>query len=136
MTHVYENSGNDVVICRVGNIPEHGTSLHIKVDIWHPAVGLRCRNPPRHLSQLKPWAIPLIWTFGFFGGALYISHKKLPTDGKVLSHLGFNSKVCPGLKWLDIKVLQRNAMLWDIPYSKNINVIPGISVFIGHTSRP
>jgi hypothetical protein len=27
------NSGNDVIICRVGNIPEHGTSLHIKVDI-------------------------------------------------------------------------------------------------------
>ena len=27
------NSGNDFVICRVGNIPEHGTSLHIKVDI-------------------------------------------------------------------------------------------------------
>jgi hypothetical protein len=33
MTHRYGNSGNDVAICRVGNIPEHGTSLHIKVDI-------------------------------------------------------------------------------------------------------
>jgi hypothetical protein len=33
MTHQYGNSGNDVAICRVGNIPEHGTSLHIKVDI-------------------------------------------------------------------------------------------------------
>jgi hypothetical protein len=32
---------------------------NIKVDIWHPAVGLRCRNPPRHLSQLTTWAIPL-----------------------------------------------------------------------------
>ena len=62
MTHQYGNSGNDVVICRVGNIPEHGTSLHIKVDIWHPAVGLRCRNPPRHLSQLKTRAIPLTET--------------------------------------------------------------------------
>jgi hypothetical protein len=62
MTHQYGNSGNDVVICRVGNIPEHGTSLHIKVDIWHPAVGLRCGNPPRHLNQLKTWAISLIET--------------------------------------------------------------------------
>jgi hypothetical protein len=25
--------------------------------------------------------------------------------------------------------------LWDIPYSKNSNVIPGNSVFIGHASR-
>jgi hypothetical protein len=42
MTHQYGNSGNDVVICRVGNIPELGTSLqtplhkkksNIKVDI-------------------------------------------------------------------------------------------------------
>ena len=42
MTHQYGNSGNDVIICRVGNIPEHGTSLHIKVDMRHPDVGLRC----------------------------------------------------------------------------------------------
>ena len=64
MTHEYGNSGNDVAICRVKNISEHGTrtSLHIKVDIWHPAVGLRCRNPPRHLSQLKARVIPLIQT--------------------------------------------------------------------------
>ena len=60
MTHKYVNSGNDVAICRVGNIPEHGTSLHIKVDIRNPAVGLRCRNPHRHLSQLMTRAIPLI----------------------------------------------------------------------------
>ena len=35
MTHQYGNSGNDVAInfCRVGNIPEHGTSLHINIDI-------------------------------------------------------------------------------------------------------
>ena len=30
---------------------------NIKVDIWHPAVGLRCRNPPRHLSQLNIWIL-------------------------------------------------------------------------------
>ena len=33
MTHHYGNSGNDVIICRVGNILEHDTTLHIKVDI-------------------------------------------------------------------------------------------------------
>ena len=33
MTHKYGNFGNDVAICRVGNIPEHGTSMHIKVVI-------------------------------------------------------------------------------------------------------
>jgi hypothetical protein len=26
----------------------------------YPAVGLKCRNPPRHLSQLKTRAIPSI----------------------------------------------------------------------------
>jgi hypothetical protein len=35
---------------------------NIKVDIWHPVVGLRCGNPPRHLNQLKTRAIPLIET--------------------------------------------------------------------------
>ena len=59
MIHQYGNSGIDVVICRVGNIQEHGTSLHIKVDTWHPAVGLRCGNPPRHLNQLKTREISL-----------------------------------------------------------------------------
>jgi hypothetical protein len=33
MTNQYGNSGNDVIICRVGNITEHDSSLHIKVDI-------------------------------------------------------------------------------------------------------
>jgi hypothetical protein len=28
--------------------PLHKKKSNIKVDIWHPAVGLRCRNPPRH----------------------------------------------------------------------------------------
>jgi hypothetical protein len=32
---------------------------NIKVDIWHPTVGLRCIIPPRHLSQLKVQVIPL-----------------------------------------------------------------------------
>ena len=58
--NISRNSGNDVIICRVGNIPEHGTSLHIKVDIRHPAVGLRCGNPYRHFNKLKTWAISLI----------------------------------------------------------------------------
>jgi hypothetical protein len=32
---------------------------NIKIDISHPAVGLRCIFPPRPLSQLKSQAIPL-----------------------------------------------------------------------------
>jgi hypothetical protein len=46
------------------------------------------------------------------------------------------SRYYQGLKRLDVKFLQQNAMLWDISYSKNSNVIPGISVCIGHASRP
>ena len=30
--------------------PPYFFFLNIKVDIWHPAVGLRCRNPLRHFS--------------------------------------------------------------------------------------
>jgi hypothetical protein len=36
-------------------------SPNIKVDIWYPAVGLRFRIPPRHLSLFKAPAIPLIY---------------------------------------------------------------------------
>jgi len=35
----------------------------------------------------------VIW---IYLGGLYISHEKLPKDGKVFSHLGFKSKVLPG----------------------------------------
>jgi hypothetical protein len=35
---------------------------NINVDIRHSAVGLRCRNPPRHLGHLKARKIPLIET--------------------------------------------------------------------------
>ena len=47
--------------------------------MWHPTVGLRCRNPPRYLSQ-------------FHGRASINIPCKIP-DGKVLPHLGFKSKV-------------------------------------------
>jgi hypothetical protein len=43
MTNTYRNSGNDIAICRVGNVPEHGIC------------GLEV-----HLSQLNALAIPLI----------------------------------------------------------------------------
>jgi hypothetical protein len=48
MTHQYGNSGNDVVIYRVGNIPEHGTPLQIlpgsltDLNAW---VGFRTSTP-------------------------------------------------------------------------------------------
>jgi hypothetical protein len=45
--------------------------------------------------DLKPTAGCQISTliFGFVGEILFISHDKLPKDGKVLYHLEFNSKV-------------------------------------------
>jgi hypothetical protein len=40
-------------------IPDHNFFSNIKIDIWHPAVDLRCIIPPMHLSQLKTREIPL-----------------------------------------------------------------------------
>jgi hypothetical protein len=40
--------------------PSTKQNSNIKVDIWHPTVGLRCRNPTRHLSPLKAQEIHLI----------------------------------------------------------------------------
>jgi hypothetical protein len=76
-------------------------------------VGLRCIIPPRHLSQLKDMSIPLrkpqeaknfavlrSFSMGYaifgLGATLYICNEKLLKDGKVLCHLGFQSKVLPG----------------------------------------
>ena len=39
--------------------PLHNLFSNIKIDIWNPAVGLRCIIPPKHLRQLKTRAIPL-----------------------------------------------------------------------------
>jgi hypothetical protein len=38
--------------------PPQNIFSNIKVDFLHPAVGLRYRKPPRHLSQLKAQEIP------------------------------------------------------------------------------
>jgi hypothetical protein len=47
--------------------------------------------------HLKPTAECQISTLIFgFGTTLYISHDKLPKDGKILDHLEFSSKVLPG----------------------------------------
>jgi hypothetical protein len=56
---------------------------NIKVDIWHPAVVLRCIIPPRHLSQLKAreylWSNPK-WqrTLAFFGNFSWDMHSVPP----------------------------------------------------------
>jgi hypothetical protein len=42
--------------------PLHNCFSNIKVDISHPAVGLRCIISPRHLRQLKTRVIPLMET--------------------------------------------------------------------------
>ena len=58
-------------------------------------------------------------------------------NGKVLVHFGFRSKVLPGcLTDSMYKVLHWNTMLLDILYTKNSNIIPGITVCIDHASRP
>ena len=47
--------------------------------------------------HIKPTTGCQISTLIFgFGVTLYISHEKLPQDGKVICHLGFKSKVLPG----------------------------------------
>jgi hypothetical protein len=46
--------------------------------------------------KLTAWCQISTFIFGFGRGALYISHEKLPNDGKVLCHLEFKSKVLPG----------------------------------------
>ena len=37
----------------------HKKKSNINLDIWHHTAGLRWRNPPRHIGQLKARAIPL-----------------------------------------------------------------------------
>ena len=56
-------------LCRTSHIfycifienPIHHLFSNIKVGVWHPAVGLMCFIPPRHLSQLKSRVIPLTY---------------------------------------------------------------------------
>jgi hypothetical protein len=49
----------DMFLWDIYRDPLHNLFSNIKVDISHPAMGLRCIIPPRHLSQLKTRAIPL-----------------------------------------------------------------------------
>jgi hypothetical protein len=51
MTHQNGNSGNDVAICRVGNIPEHGTSLHQIILTYLPATNIVYTFPFNFLFQ-------------------------------------------------------------------------------------
>jgi predicted Rdx family selenoprotein len=72
MTHQYGNSGNDVAICRVGNIPEHGTALYIKVDST------------------------LIFEKKIMEGGPYKYPIKIYQGRQSFAHLGFQSKVLAG----------------------------------------
>jgi hypothetical protein len=47
----------DIFLWDIYRDPLHNMFSNIKVDIWNPAVGVRCIIPPRHLSQLKIRAI-------------------------------------------------------------------------------
>ena len=78
-----------------------------------------------------------IWCLDFFWREPYKYSMKIANGRKSSFPLGgLNQRFSPVLKWFDVKVLQGNVMLWDMPCSKNRNFIPGISVFIGHASRP
>jgi hypothetical protein len=74
----------------------HKKKSNIKVDIRHSAVGLRCRNPPRHCSQLTTWLILLIETP--VEGVLYeYPMKNIFRKGKFLPTSGSNQRYFPGL---------------------------------------
>jgi hypothetical protein len=92
--------------------PASKKKSNIKVYIWHPAVGLRCRNPHRHFSQIKAGPIHLIetpsapqahsrvsninfdfWIF-FCGGYLY---------NYLMKHILRTQSSCPlgvSIKWI------------------------------------
>ena len=52
MTYKNGNSENDVVICRVGNVPEHGILMHIR-QCWYltPCCGLEVQKPNQALFK-------------------------------------------------------------------------------------
>ena len=64
-----------------------------------PGVNWRtCMGEFVHLKPASGCPIPtLIFEFFYWEGTLSISHEKLATGGKVLSHLGFKSKAFSGL---------------------------------------
>jgi hypothetical protein len=64
--------------------------IYFSWDIYRD-VGF-CTSSPQ--QDVKYQLSYLILFYG--GGSLLISHEKLIKDGKVLDHLGFNSKVLPG----------------------------------------
>jgi hypothetical protein len=68
-------------------IPLHNFFSNIRIDISHPAVGLRCIIPPRHLSQLKTRAIPLTWPK--VGGLYEYPIKNISRTAKFLPTFGY-----------------------------------------------
>jgi hypothetical protein len=96
-------------------------------------VGLRCRNPPRHFSQLKAREILLIeipsvnqryFLRLYLGGFLHLK----PTAGCQISTLVFKTKLWRrGLYKYPMKNILRTAKLlptWDF----NQKYFPGLSV--------
>jgi hypothetical protein len=78
---------------------------NIKVDIWHPTVGLRCRNPPMHFSQLKVRTIPLtvsninfdIWILFCGGGLNKYPMTNILRMAKFFPTWGLSQRYCPSL---------------------------------------
>jgi hypothetical protein len=77
---------DDKVLSHLGFISKVFPGSLAALSSW---VGF-CTSSPQQGVQYQLWYLDL------GGGTLYISHAKLPMDSKVLSHLGFRSKVLPG----------------------------------------
>jgi hypothetical protein len=73
--------------------PLHNLFSNIRIDIWHPAVGLRCIIPPRHLCQLKTRTIPE-------GGVYKYPIKNISRTAKFLPIFGYFKGIVRVFNWL------------------------------------
>jgi hypothetical protein len=104
--HLKHTAGCQISTLIFEKTPLYNLFSNIKVDIWHPAMGLRCIIPSRHLSQLKTRAVPfnvspkwertlIARVFNWLkclGGIMHLKH----TAGCQISTLIFEKKLWRG----------------------------------------
>ena len=105
------NINFDIWFCFMeGDLYKYPTKKYIKDGKFLDHLGFKSKVFPGPLTDLIAWvgfctSSPQqgvkyqLWYVIFFmegGGSLWISHEKYIKDGKVLDHLGLNSKVFPG----------------------------------------
>jgi hypothetical protein len=126
------------------------TWIFARVFNWLNFLGGFLHLKPKTGCQIST----LIFDFCVWRGGLHkYPMQNMLRTAKFLSTWGLDQRYCPGLYLSYVPVwvstpqahsrvsninldIQWSTMLWDIPYSTNSNVIPGISVFMGHSSRP